>query len=312
MTGIASPAPSRRSRGTVALADAVGRVTAILTAAGVPSPGVDARWLVAHAAGSDPRVAGERPLTAAAGAALEDLVRRRAGREPLQLVLGECDFRVLRLLCAPGVFVPRPETEVVAGVAIDLARAAGPRPLVAEPCTGSGAIACSLAAEVVGARVLAADVDARAVAAARHNARRLSEGAAGPAGTAPGATVEIRHAPLLADLPEEVHGRLDVLVANPPYLPAADRGTWEPEVARHDPDAALVGGADGHEVVTELTAAAGHWLRPGGALVLEIDARRSDEACATAREAGLVDVRAMADLTGAPRVLIARRAPAAT
>jgi release factor glutamine methyltransferase len=126
------------------------------------------------------------------------------------------------------VFVPRPETEVVAGVAIEAARAAGRAPLVGEPCTGSGAIACSLAAEVRGARVVAGDVDARAVAAARTNARRLREGAAGVDGPAPGATVEVRHGDLLDALPGEVRGHLDVLVANPPYLPAAERGPGSP------------------------------------------------------------------------------------
>jgi release factor glutamine methyltransferase len=209
----------------------------------------------------------------------------------------------------PGVFVPRPETEVVAGVAIEAARAAGRAPLVGEPCTGSGAIACSLAAEVRGARVVAGDVDARAVAAARANVRRLWEGAAGVGGPAPGATVEIRHGDLLDALPAEARGHLDVLVANPPYLPAAERATWEPEVAVHDPVRALVGGPDGHEVVAALTRAASSWLSPGGTLVLEIDERRGEEACALAGCAGLIEARLVRDLTGAPRALVARRAP---
>ncbi len=302
------PTSVSRARGAT-LADAVGRVTVILASAGVPTPEVDARWLVAHAAGSDPRVWGQRSLPPEASAALADLVRRRARREPLQRVLGETAFRMLTFACAPGVFVPRPETEVVAGVAIEAARAAGRPPLVAEPCTGSGAIACSLAAEVTGVRVMAGDVDVRAVAAARSNARRLSEGTAGVDGPAPGATVEVRHADLLDALPTDVRGHLDVLVANPPYLPAAERETWEPEVAVHDPSRALVGGPDGHEVVAALTAAAPTWLSPGGTLVLEIDERRGEEARALAGCAGLVEARIVRDLTGAPRALVARRAP---
>lgn len=307
MTSVA-PARSGASARHATLSEAVGRVTVILAAAGVPTPAVDARWLVAHAAGADPRVRGPDHLGARAGAVLAELVRRRARREPLQRVLGETAFRTLTLSCAPGVFVPRPETEVVAGVAIEAARAAGPRPVVGEPCTGSGAIACSLAAEVTGVRVVAGDVEARAVAAARVNARRLRERAAGVDGPAAGATVEVRHGDLLAALPADVRGRLDVLVANPPYLPAAERDTWEPEVADHDPARALLGGPDGHEVVAALTAAAASWLRPGGTLVLEIDERRSEEACAVARAAGLADVRTVSDLTGAARALVARRA----
>ena len=310
MSSVVPPPPTAvsRERGAT-LSDAVGRICVILAAAGVPTPEVDARWLVAHAAGSDPHVGGQQPLAPDASAVLTDLVRRRARREPLQRVLGETAFRTLTLACAPGVFVPRPETEVVAGVAIEAARAAGRAPLVGEPCTGSGAIACSLAAEVRGVRVVAGDADAGAVAAARSNVRRLWEGAAGVVGPAPGATVEVRHGDLLDALPGDVCGHLDVLVANPPYLPAAEREFWEPEVAVHDPARALVGGPDGHEVVAALTAAAPTWLSAGGTLVLEIDERRGEEACALAASAGLIDAHTVRDLTGAPRALVARRAP---
>lgn len=304
---VEAPPEGAATSPTVSLVDAVGRVSAMLAAAGVPSPGVDARWLVAHASGVDPRVWGQRPLSAAAAASLDALVRRRAGREPLQLVLGETAFRTLTLRCAPGVFVPRPETEVVAGAAIEAARAAARPALVGEPCTGTGAIACSLAVELPGARVLAADLDPRAVALARDNARRLWEGAAGPPRPAPGATVEVRQGDLLAGLPADACGRLDVLVANPPYLPAAERATWQPEVAAHDPARALVGGPDGHEVVATIIEAAPRWLRPGGTLVIEIDERRGGEACALAVAAGLTEVHTVADLAGAPRALVARR-----
>jgi release factor glutamine methyltransferase len=304
-TASASTTPATATTGTVG--DALGRVAAILGAAGVPSPAVDARWLVARAAGVDPWQRPLAPLAEEASEALAGLVSRRAAREPLQLVLGETAFRHLTLLCRAGVFVPRPETEIVAGLAIDAARASGPRPVVGEPCTGTGAIACSLAAEVLGVRVVAGDVDPRAVAAARENVRRLVEGAAGVARPAPGATVEVRGGDLLEVLPGELRGRLDVLVSNPPYLPAADRGGWAPEVAEHDPERALVGGPDGHEVVAALVAAATEWLRPGGTLVVEIDARRAESARGLADRAGLCDVGIEHDLTGAARALVARR-----
>ncbi len=283
------------------------RVAAALAAAGVPSPETDARWLVAHVAGVDPWQRPDAPAGEACGRALRPLVERRVAREPLQLILGHTAFRLLDLVCRAGVFVPRPETETVAGLAIDAARAAGARPVVGEPCTGTGAIACSLAAEVPGVRVVAGDVDTRAVATARVNVRRLTEGRAGVVGPAPGATVEVRAGELLGALPAALTGHLDVLVANPPYLPDADRTTWAPEVADHDPVRALVGGPDGHEVVAELVSAATHWLRPGGTLVLEIDARRAATAVEQARRAGLVDVGVEHDLTGAARALLARR-----
>jgi release factor glutamine methyltransferase len=288
------------------VAEQLQTTTRVLERAGVPAPAVDARWLVEHVLGGDPRVAADRELTPGQVGELRALVERRADREPLQLVLGETAFRTLTLRCAPGVFVPRPETEIVAGLAIDAARAAGPRPVVAEPCTGTGAIACSLAAEVAGVRVVAGDLDARAVGLARSNTERLARGLAGTGGAAPGATVEVRHGALLEAVPAGLRGHLDVLVANPPYLPAADRGTWEPEVVDHDPHAALVGGADGHEVVDALLAAAVEWLAPGGSVIVEIDERRGDGTRATAERLGLRDVALCRDLTGACRAVVAR------
>jgi release factor glutamine methyltransferase len=297
--------------GAASLRAQLEEVAGRLAAAGVPSAAVDARWLLEHVTGVDPLRPGAWALRPEELEALEPLVERRAAREPLQLVVGETAFRLITLRCAPGVFVPRPETEVVAGLAVDAARAAGRGAVVVEPCTGTGAIACSLAAEVPGVRVVAGDRDARAVALARENAERLLRGAAG-ARAASGATLEIRHGALLDPVPSTLRGRVDVLVANPPYLPAADRGSWEPEVARHDPEDALVGGVDGHEVVDALLRAAPEWLAPGGAVVVEIDERRGEDARRVAREAGLGEVTLQTDLTGAVRALVARYDPGAT
>jgi release factor glutamine methyltransferase len=221
-------------------------------------------------------------------------------------VVGRTWFRTLELACAPGVFVPRPETEIVAGVAIDAALAAGPSPRVVEACTGSGAIACSLLAEVPGVEVVATELHALSVDLARHNVERTLAGIADPDGPAPGARGEVRLGDLLDPVDPGWRGTLDVLVANPPYLPASDRGSWEPEVADHDPDAALVGGPDGHEVVNRLLELAATWLRPGGTVVVEIDDRRGEDAEIVADAAGLVDVRIVADLTGRDRAVVAR------
>ena len=278
-----------------------------LDAAGVPSPDVDARWLVdamVDRFGDD--------LSGCDRGVLDALVARRARREPLQLVLGSTAFRWVRLACRAGVFVPRPETEVVAGAAIDASRAARERPRVVEPFTGTGAIACAIASEVPGARILASDASARAVAVARENVADLRAGTPprpwrpGP-WLAPGASVEVRRGDRLAGVPAAWAGTVDVLVANPPYLPGADASTWAPEVADHDPREALVGGTDGHEVVDDVLAQASTWLAPGGTVVIEIDDRRGAEAVRTAQRVGLREARTVVDLTGRDRAVVARR-----
>ena len=277
-----------------------------LAAAGVPSPEVDAERIVEHVLerfgwdllGCDTHV-------------LEGLIARREAREPLQQILGRTWFRHLEVACVAGVFVPRPETEVVAGLAIHAA-AGVPSPVVIDACTGSGVIALAVASEVPNARVTAVDRSSVAVDLARENLARLT--AATPAEPwkpgpwlAPGATVEVLEGDLLAPVPADLRGHVDVLVSNPPYLPAADATTWEPEVADHDPHDALIGGPDGHEVVDELLRLAATWLRPGGTVVVEIDDRRGAAAAATATAAGLVAIRIAPDLTGRDRAVVARR-----
>ncbi len=256
-----------------------------LVAAGVPSPTADARWLLEHvrAGGSlDPEH-------------LEALVARRERHEPLQLILGSWPFRTVELALAPGVFLPRPETEVVAGVAIEHARRLGPGAVVAEPCTGSGAIACSLIAEVPGVRVIATDRDPAAVALARRNL----------VSTAPGGPPEVLEGDLLEPLPATLRGHLDVVVANPPYLPSSDRGQLTREVVEYDPQAALFGGPDGHEVVDALLGSSRGWLRPGGVVIVEIDERRGGDAVAVATGLGFTGVHLVRDLAGRDRAVVA-------
>ena len=276
-----------------------------LDEAGVPTPDVDARLLL------DAMEERFGTLAGCPAGVLDAMVERRAAREPLQVVLGRTTFRWVDLEVQRGVFVPRPETEVVAGLAIDAC--AGPdRPVVVEPCTGTGAITCAVLTEVPGVRVLATDVSQEAVDLARRNVGRTLSGDASPAAWRPrdGADAQVLHGHLLDPLRQlgpGVVGNVDVLVSNPPYLPTADLPTMAPEVADHDPHASLFGGEDGHEVVDELLREAATWLRPGGTVVLEIDDRRGDAAAATATAAGLVDVRVEQDLTGRDRAVVARR-----
>lgn len=267
-----------------AAADRVASRAAIrdrLAAAGVPTPEVDARLLAAAAA--DGRVTD-----------LESAVQRRCRREPLQHILGSVGFRYLELTVAPGVFIPRPETEVLAGLAID---ACPPGGLVVEPCTGTGAVALAVASET-DAQVWASDLDPAAVALARSNAARL------------GLDLTITQADLAAAVPSAVHGRVDVLVCNPPYLAAHELDGLEPEVRCGDPTAALVAGPTGHEASDRLLALAGSALAPGGTLLLEVDTARAAATAQRAQRLGLDEVAVHADLTGADRIVTARRRPA--
>jgi release factor glutamine methyltransferase len=205
----------------------------------------------------------------------------------------------------PGVFVPRPETEVVAGLAIDEAAriaAAGREPLVVDLATGSGAIALALATEVPAARVVAVELDPHAHAWAARNVSGLPD------------TVRRRVDLRLGDavradrgIASDLAGSVDVVVSNPPYIPPGSRPV-DPEVAEHDPALALYGGgADGLEVPRGVVAAAAGLLVPRGLLVMEHADTQGPAARALAEGPGWRDVRTVEDLTGRPRVLVARR-----
>ncbi|MPV38973.1 peptide chain release factor N(5)-glutamine methyltransferase [Georgenia subflava] len=267
----------------------------MLTDAGVPSPAVDARLLAEHLLGG--------PLVLAPAVDTEllaryaELVRRRGRREPLQHITGTMAFRHLVLHAAPGAFVSRPETEVVAGVAVDAAGAvaAGGRiPVVVDLCTGSGAIALAVATEVPGSVVHAVELSDAALAVARRNVADLAPDVhlvAGDAATA---------------LPE-LDGTVDVVVSNPPYIPP-DAVPVDVEVREHDPDVALYGGGpDGLTVPRAVVATAARLLRPGGVLVMEHAEVQSAAVREIVRAAGLGQVTTGVDLTGRDRYVSARR-----
>lgn len=270
---------------------------ALLGDAGVPSPRHDAEELAAHALGARRvNLVLPPPLPPGFAAAYADLVERRRRREPLQHITGTTTFRYLDLLVRPGVFVPRPETELVAQAAIDDA-ARTPAAQVVDLCTGAGGIALSVATEVPGSRVWAVDLSAEAVELTRANAARA------------GATVtvlagDVRDAGLLAELTD----RCDVVVSNPPYIPPEAVPT-EPEARDHDPDLALYGGgADGLEVPAHVVAAAARLLRPGGLLVMEhADVQGESARRLAERDGRFTRVETRADLTGRDRMMLARR-----
>lgn len=239
------------------------------------------------------RTAAQEPVPTECLAELDAVGVRRAAREPLQLIVGQVGFRYLGIAVRPGVFIPRPETEVLAGLAIDRTPSGG---VVVEPCTGTGAVACAVATEADPDGVFATDVSAAAVALARDNAR------------ANAAAVTVLHGDLLRPLGEELRGVLDVVVCNPPYVAAGEMAALEPELA-WDPIEALVSGPTGDEVVDRLIAEAPKWLRGGGWLLLEVDERRAQPTSQRLTAAGFAEVRVVADLAGRDRIVEARHTP---
>jgi release factor glutamine methyltransferase len=297
--------PSRRPELAVLLRDARQR----LAAAGVPTPAPDADLLAAHVLGlgrGEVAAAALRGLRVDPVAALRfgELVDARAQRVPVQHLTGTAAFRTVELAVGPGVFVPRPETEVVAGLAVDEARALAARgvPRVVDLCTGSGAIAIAVAVEVPTAVVTAVELDPLAHAWARRNVEALPDDVRRRIDLRPGDAVRADTG-VAADLA----GAVDVVVANPPYIPPGARPV-DPEVADHDPPLALYGGgAGGLDVPRGVVAAAAGLLVPGGLLVMEhADAQGPATRSLVAGE-GWDAVRTVEDLTGRPRALVARR-----
>ena len=279
---------------SVTIAEAVEATRTRLAAAGVATPDFDADVLVRAATGwSRTRLVLDAgaALPEAAVERLEALVARRTAREPLQLIVGTVGFRYLELEVRRGVFIPRPETEVLAGEAIARVPAGG---VVVEPCTGTGAIACSVALESAASIVVASDISPGAVKLARVNARRT------------GASISVVEGDLLDPVDRALRGQVDVLVSNPPYLTDAEVEVAEPEVAQWDPRAALSAGSSGHEVTDRLIGCAEEWLRPGGWLLLEVDGSRAAETARRCTAAGLEEALVVPDLAGADRVVAAR------
>lgn len=289
----------------------------VLACAGVPSPRVDVELLAAHLRGTSvAQVRLDAVLGRPAPDGLAELVERRAHRVPLQHLTGSAPFRDLDLKVGAGVFVPRPETEQVAQVAID---AAGERvashgsAVVVDLCTGSAAIALAVATEVPAAVVHAVELDAAAHAWAAHNVAALSgasphAGASADAQDAVGALlVRLVHGDARTAL-RELDGTVDVVVSNPPYIPPGAVPV-DPEVRDHDPAVALYGlGADGLEVPRGVVAAAARLLRAGGVLVMEHAEVQAAPARAMVAEAGwFADVVTRQDLTGRDRMVVARR-----
>lgn len=265
-----------------------------LAEAGVPSPDHDAAELLAMVLGTDRSgLALVDVVSAEQAASYDALVHRRAAREPLQHLTGTAAFRYVEPVVGPGVFVPRPETELLAGWAVEQARGLD-NPIVVDLCTGSGAIAMSIAHEVPGATVHAVELDPGAHDWAERNL----------AGT--GVSLHLGH---LAEALPELDGTVDVVVCNPPYVPLDAWESVAPEARDHDPAAALWSGDDGLDAMRDLERAAARLLRPGGVVGAEHADAQGESAPAVFTVAGRwADVRDHVDLAGRNRYLTARLA----
>lgn len=304
------PIESDAPRMGAVLDDAAAR----LARAGVDTARHDAKLLLAEATGRslsdvdkavlmDDAFSQFAPSPEARGE-FESMLGRRESREPLQHIVGHAPFRYLDLEVGPGVFVPRPETELVVQEAIDWITAHGLySPRVVDLCAGSGAIGLAIATEVPGAQVWAVELDTQAAQWTRRNMHKVGE----------------RFPDLVANYHLEVadatcpvtlatlDGTADVVISNPPYIPLTNV-PQQPEVRDFDPETALYGGsADGMMIPERIIVRAAALVRKGGLFVMEHDITQGDRTVAFARANGFDEARTHADLTGRPRYLVAGR-----
>jgi release factor glutamine methyltransferase len=276
----------------------VDRAAERLRAAGVASPEYDARELLAHVLGTTrSRLALVAEVEVEQEQCFEELVARRSAREPLQHLTGTAAFRYVELEVGSGVFVPRPETEVLAGWGVDRAREvadSGNRPVVVDLCTGSGAIALAVATEVPEAEVHAVELDESAHAWAARNLQ--------------GTGVDLRQGDM-AEAFDDLDGKVDVVLCNPPYIPLEAYESVAVEARDHDPALALWSGRDGLEAIRVLERVAARLLRPGGVVGAEHADVQGESAPAVFAGSGRwADVRDNPDLAGRPRFVTARLA----
>lgn len=236
---------------------ALREATRQLSTAGVPSAQAEARILLAYVCDREPSRLTTVQLSGDQERSFAQLITRRASRVPLQHLTGRAYFRYLQVEVGPGVFIPRPETEVMTGWAVDQLRqltAVGQRPVVVELCTGSGAVAKAIATEVADVAVYAVELSEQAAAYAERNFA--------------GTTVELRVQDM-ADALGELDGTVDLVIANPPYIPLDAFESVVQEVRDYDPALALFAGRDGLDAVRVVVDVASRLLTDGGVVVFE-------------------------------------------
>ena len=220
------------------------------------------------------------------------LAGRRVGGEPLQYLTGIAGFRRLELAVGPGVFVPRPESEILVEHALGRLPESG---IVVDVGTGSGAIALAIADERPDAKVYATEASREALEWAQVNKERLSSSA------------EFVEGDLFAPLPEAIRGKVDVVVSNPPYIADNERTALPVDVVDHEPHIALFSGVDGTSIIERIAPGATEWLRPGGWLLIEISPHLQTVVPRVFQAAGYEKIAIHPDLAERPRVVEARR-----
>ncbi len=268
-------------------------LAAELREAGVPDAEVDAALLLAHVTGQNAmnlRLDSWSQVSPENEAAVRVLCEKRKTRTPLQYLLGSQPFLGRDFHVDERVLIPRPETELLAERAIAVLRKR-PSPTALDLCCGSGCLAVSMALSVPGAQVHAADLSEGALAVTRINADRLH------------AQVNVHRGDLFGALPEGL--LFDVIVSNPPYIPAAECLELQEEV-RREPLMALDGGSDGYDFYRRIAREASRWLQPGGALLMEVGAGQARAVMALCEAAGLTSVAIREDYQHIERMIEAR------
>jgi release factor glutamine methyltransferase len=285
-----------------------------LAAGGSESPGTEARWIVEHLCASHDGTAvdDDEAVPAPVVTRALEMSERRAAGEPLQYVLGTWPFRDFEVMVDSRVLVPRPETEVTAEVAIEEAGRLGFAPgrgdpwaepaggLIVDLGTGSGVIALTLARALADAQIWASDASDAALAVASANV-------AG-AGTI-GRRIRLAQGDWFDALPVVLRGQVQLVVTNPPYVSEAEFADLPEVIVHHEPRDALVAGRSGLEAIEVIVCDASRWLAPQATLVVEIAPHQADIVTELARRSGFDDVVVRPDLTGRPRILVARRYP---
>ena len=291
------------SEGTVTWREVATETAARLSAVS-DTPEIETRRIIERASGFEGTeyVLGLDESVTERGMHFHDLmVGRRMAGEPLQYVLGRWGFRTLDLIVDPRVLIPRPETEVVAGLAIDRLRdmrSAGiDRPVAVDLGTGSGAIGLSLAVEVERVEVWITDASDDALVVAGSNLTGIGRAAT---------RVHIAHGSWFEALPDHLRGSVDLIVSNPPYVAIDD--DIDDVVRKWEPPGALFAGDDGLDDLRILVDGAIEWLRPGGSLILEMSPAQVPVIVERASAAGFVTVEAVRDLSGRERAVVARNA----
>ncbi len=286
--------------GAATVAEALRRGESFLRDRGTERPRTSSELLLASAVGlSRSRLFLDlrRSLAAGEAGSYDALLSRRAEGEPLAYLIGSVGFHDLELAVGPGVFIPRPETEVV----VETARRWFPEPStprILDLGCGSGAIALALARALPAASIFASDLSPEALGFARRNASALSLGE----------RVEFREGDLFAPWGEEFRGSFDGVASNPPYIRQGEIADLAPEVSRYEPRLALSGGGDGLAVIRRIVSGAPGYLRPGGRLIFEIGADQGEVASALCQaQPEFEEVSVLKDLAGHDRVVTAKR-----